>query len=493
MRPSSVADLPGASATHRTARGAALHLGAQLCLAACGYIIAVLLARGLGPAAYGVFGLVYSVLLSAELAGRLGIPQAVSKLIAERRGQDHAVAATGTTLSVALYLLVFAGFWLGAPRLEALLNVPDGTYLFRVAAIDIPFYGLFFMLVHVLNGRRDFGRTSLATALYGISKVIGILVLVTVGPTIEGALIVNVVGSLVALSVVVTGVGREVFVATLAKQQTIMALAVPIALMTIGAQVMLGLDLWMLSAIGKDVADQLMGQYVAAANLAKAPNLLAFAIWAVLIPSLSRATADRDRDAAVDLIRGTTRFVIVLLLPACTLVAVNGHETMTLLFTADYAGGGAILEILIFGQGLCYTVFMTFCAILIGCGRARTSAVLALAVLPVAILSNLFLIGRLGALGAALASLLTTAAAMIAAAAVVQRITGPLLDVATLSRLCAATLALAVVGSLAPGQGILLLVELLVLGLVFALLVLRLGLLERQEIDAFLPTALRRR
>ena len=39
-----------------------------------GYLITVILARGLGPAAYGVYGVVMSLLLWIEVVGDLGNP-----------------------------------------------------------------------------------------------------------------------------------------------------------------------------------------------------------------------------------------------------------------------------------------------------------------------------------------------------------------------------------------------------------------------------------
>ena len=72
------------SLSDRAARGMIALMVAQIWIMLSGYIIAVALARSLGPALFGVYGVVYSVLLSVELIGRLGLPQAVSKLVAEK-------------------------------------------------------------------------------------------------------------------------------------------------------------------------------------------------------------------------------------------------------------------------------------------------------------------------------------------------------------------------------------------------------------------------
>ena len=67
-----------------------------------------------------------------------------------------------------------------------------------------------------------------------------------------------------------------------------------------------------------------------------------------------RASAQRSARAAI-------RFLIALLVPGCALVAVHARELMALLFSAAYADGARLLMLLIFAQGLSYTM-STRCA-----------------------------------------------------------------------------------------------------------------------------------
>ena len=85
-------------------------LVAQLWLTLCGYAMAVLLARGLAPARYGIYGVVYSVLLSVELIGRLGLPQAITKLAAEASDRDRRVETTAVTIASIASLALFLAF-----------------------------------------------------------------------------------------------------------------------------------------------------------------------------------------------------------------------------------------------------------------------------------------------------------------------------------------------------------------------------------------------
>ena len=55
----------------------------RMVLFAAGYFVAMLLARRLGPADYGLYGIILSVVLWIEAIGDFGIPEAATKLIPE--------------------------------------------------------------------------------------------------------------------------------------------------------------------------------------------------------------------------------------------------------------------------------------------------------------------------------------------------------------------------------------------------------------------------
>jgi O-antigen/teichoic acid export membrane protein len=122
-----------------TATGAAWQMLGFVCLTGCGYIVAVVLARSFGPVAFGVYGVVYSVLMASEQILRLGVPQALTKLIAGSGTVDTAkLEATGVVLGLLISLAGFAVLWMIAPWLADWLKVENGSLLFRIAVLDIP-------------------------------------------------------------------------------------------------------------------------------------------------------------------------------------------------------------------------------------------------------------------------------------------------------------------------------------------------------------------
>jgi O-antigen/teichoic acid export membrane protein len=476
----------------RATRGMFALTVAQICILLSGYVIAVALARSLGPALYGVYGIVYSVLLSVELIGRLGLPQAVSKLVAEQGNGAGSVESTGITLALIAYAVIFLAFLLAAPWLGAIFNVPDGAYLFRIASMDIPFYGVYFMFVHVLSGRREFFKQAVAASVYSLTKVLGIIVLVLIGPTVAGALVVNVVGSIVALGLVARFVGRGVFRLTVAEARPIIRLAIPVAIIAVGTQALINVDLWILNALGAQIDDEVKGLYIAASSVARIPNAIAFVTTSVLVPSVAYALTGPDRAQAVATVERGLRFMAVTLVPGCALIAIEAREILALLFSRNYEAGAPFLVLLAFAQGLFYTAFMSFSYLLIATGGQRASAILAVLMLAVATLTSVAGVVFLGAIGAALGALVANAIAATIATVLVFRALRPRIDLVMLIRLVAATALVCIAAAAVHTQGLLLIAELAVLAGILLMLLLLLRVVDTAELEPYLRRVRRR-
>ena len=467
----------------RLVQGSVLHLSAQLLLMLCTYVVSVVLARSLGPAAFGAYGMVYSLLMTTELVGRFGIPQASGKLMAEFPAQHDRIAASGLTMALSAYLVLFVGMWLAAPLLAEMFGIPEGASLLRLAFWDIPIYGTFFVLWHILNARRRFLIESLAFGLYGLTKVVGIGVLVWVGPTLRDAFIVNIVSSCMAALFIGWFVGRAPWRLSLADSGQILRLAVPIGILTIGLQLLPTIDLWMLSAVGSHPEDAVRGYYVAALSIARIPNFIGYGMNAVLVTSIASAMGAGDRAAVQRAMEMTTRFLLVALLPAGALVAVNAREILTFLFSPDFAPAAPLLAILAFAQGVCMTTFSTMLSIMTGGRQAGIASRLAMALLPLAIVLSLVGVALFGAIGAAVASLLSCGAAVAGAAVLLWRENGPYTSLGTVVRIVAATLCAAAASAYIEAEGVWLLVEFTLIGLAYLAALPALGIVGRGDLD----------
>jgi O-antigen/teichoic acid export membrane protein len=387
------------------------------------------------------------------------------------------------TLVLAVNLAGYAVFFLSAPYLADLLHVPDGERLFRIAALDLPFFGLYTCLSHLLNGRRDFLVSAVGTMVYGATKVVGTAILLTSGTlSVEGALVVNIAASVLGLVVLLPRGGMRVLRPTLTARAPILRLALPVLLADLGVQTLLALDLWSLNALGAAIPAETKGQYVAAVNLARVPNMLAFVLASILMPSIARALADGDKPTAARLVLGATRFLAVMVLPACALIAVNAADILALLFSSAYAGGGRFLALLIFAQGLGFTCLGALQSILVGAGAAPAGARRIYAGVLVAILLNSALVPALGAEGAALAAVLALATAASLVGQAVYRRIGVVIEPRTAILALLLSAAAGVVGWLVPAAGFAVLAELVGLGLVYLACAWMVGLIGRADL-----------
>jgi O-antigen/teichoic acid export membrane protein len=471
-----------AGPTGVAARDALVVATGQLALALAGFLAALLLARELGPAAYGVWGIVYALLAGVEQIGRLGIPQATSRLVAEADGRDRALERRAVTLVALVFAALFASLWIGAPWLERLFAVPDGTRLLRIAALDVVPFGLFAVTVAILNGRRDFVLEGVANIAYAGARILGLLLLLPFGLTIEAALLVTAGSSVVGCAATLWRLGPHVLRPRLDGFAPILKVAAPVAVAWGAAGLLSQLDLWALNAFGSAVEREVKGWYTAALNLARLPNLLAFVATSILVPTIARALGAGDRAAAGASLRGGVRLLLVVLLPVGAVGAVEARGLLELLFSPAYGDGAPLLALLLLAHGVLHTAFVTLGSVLLAAGREGVAALLAPAAAALALL--LLPAGTLlaGAVGTAAGSLLTGLLASTLGAWVVWREVGPLVDPGEVVRVAACTAAVTLLVLVLPGRGPWLLGELALGASVYLGLLLATGLLGR--IDA---------
>ena len=89
------------------ARGTAVLVLSQACFLVLGYLAVVIMAREFGPATYGAYGVIMSVLVWLEEAGRYAIPSATAKLVAETNAESATLELTAVILNLALYAVFF--------------------------------------------------------------------------------------------------------------------------------------------------------------------------------------------------------------------------------------------------------------------------------------------------------------------------------------------------------------------------------------------------
>jgi O-antigen/teichoic acid export membrane protein len=428
---------------------------------ATGYLISVILARGLGPADYGIYGVVMSLLLWVEMFSSAGVPGATAQLLPRHEGQEVAVERTARGLLLCVGIVLFAICWTIAPWVARLFEISDGGMLLRVAILDLPFNAVYLAYQGVLNGHRKFGVLSVTFLVYALTKLVGTLLLVAYGLSVAGALVVNVLATIGALAYLTYRFPPQGWMPTRELALAMVRIGAAIGLYLLVLQVLLTLDLWFLKALWSGPRE-VIGYYVAALNVARIPTIVPSVLTGVVFASISWALARADEELAQRYIRAAVRFALVVLVPGCILAIMYADEVMALLYSERYRAGGAYLRLQI-GAFACFAFLDVLLTALMAAGRQVLSAGILISLVPVAVVLNLTLIPRFGATGAAISLLATlvlgTFIAIVAAAWRYRTAGSPL----TLARVAAAAALMVLVGIIVPFPEQLWLIKILIM------------------------------
>lgn len=412
-----------------------------------GYLVVVVLARELGPAAYGIYGVIMSVLVWAEQSAKRSVPSAAAKLIAERSDAVGEIGQASLILNLAIHSILFVLLWLMAPWLARWFGIENGTFLFRLAALDLPLYGIYTALQGIYQGRRQFFRLGFSDITYALAKVVGVGLMIWLGVSIEAALIVNIASSVAGIGFLLAGTGLRRTSGWRADVPVILSIAAPMALYSVANLLTSSLDVWLLKMMSDADQAMMVGVYVAALNIARVPGFALSTISQVLLPSVSSAVATENLTLVRHYINQAVRFFLIVYLPAGLVLVAEPEALMQLIYSSRYAGGGEILAILVIVHGF-WALQAILAAVLVAAGKARTlglvMALLALAAVPV--LAGL--IHLAGAIGAAVASGLVALGAIVVFLGLLWRQFGAIVRIQNMARIVGAGIVMAVVSAL---------------------------------------------
>jgi len=443
-------------------------LAARMVFLMAGFVVSIILARGLGPAEFGVYGVIMSLLLWIEMVLAAGIPNATTKVLHDYPDERQHTEISAQLLLVAWALLLFLACWILAPSLANWLNISNGSYLFRIAVLDVPLMAVYLAYQGILNGRRMFGLLSAGLIIHTTTKLLGILVLLALGLSVSGALIAHIVATSVVLAIMFVRYPIRVARPSPGIVRKMLGLALPMGGYLIASQILLGIGLWMLKAseIG---TSETAGYYVAALNVTRIYLVIPSVMSVILFTSLAWALSRSDQRKVRDFLQGATRFGLVLLVPGCALVVIDAQAIMVLLFSEMYRDGSEILKY----QAVAFCAVALFDILvhaLMAAGALWKSAAIVAALIPILAVLSWYLIGTMGGAGAALALAIAMVGAMLIAAVLTVRQYGTLVNPGTVLRVTLATAAVSAVSIYIPADGIWLLAKLAALLLAYLVL-----------------------
>jgi len=481
---------PGADGTgdsearRRQRRGTRQLLIARTGMMASGYLVAMILARGLGPAEYGVYGFIVSAIVWLQMLVTAGIPGATSKLIPEHLRRSAAVESSARfLLAVSSVVCVVVG-WVVAPVLARVFDINGGTALIRIAVFEVPLTAMYVGYQGILSGHRRFGPLALAHVVYATAKLIGITLLLVLGVSLRGAILVNVISTAVVFAYLFVRFPPRRWWPERQLMRPILAIAVPMGLYLVLQQIMLSVDLWSLKALWRG-AEDVVGFYVASLTLSRTLLIVPGVQSGIVFTLTAWALARDDEAAAAEHLTEATRFVLLLIAPAAVFLGMNAAPVLSLIFSTPYAAGAAFLVLHLTAFGL-FALLDTFLHCLMAAGKQKLSAAILVAIVPAVATATVLLIPRLGPRGAAISLVSGVALATLVAGVLTLRRFGRLVRLRTLLSVTAAIALVAVPSHWIPAPGVWVLLKLVLLEA--ACLALLLAFREVSKADFVLPS-----
>lgn len=465
------------------ARGTVLMLIARVFLLVSGFGVSIILARTLGPAGFGIYGVVISFLVWFERGVAGGIPRATATLLAQYPDQRSVIAQSTRVLLVSLMIPIFGVIWVLAPQLANYLGSESATTIIRVAALNLPAMALFFSYESMFNGLRIFGAQSMLLVAQAATKLIGVVALIFLGTTVVAAMGVHVGATLVAVAGAAYLFRIGPAKASVGVIKKMVKLALPLGLYLFALLVLMNLSLWQLKGSPQHDPDE-VGIYVAGLNLTRILMMVPATVSVVLYASLIRALAQQDYALARKYTQGALRFAVVLLVPACVLLSVDAQAVMTLLFGERYSAGGPVLVFLCVAFAMVALLDVLLNS-LMACGSRAWSALLLVGLAPVLYVLNTWWIPTAGGVGAAAASAVVLSIGALTSLVLVHRRLGPPLVVKTLLRVVGAGLVVGTLSATLPAEGLVLIVKLGLLGILYLGLLFLSGELTGQDAKPF--------
>jgi len=454
-------------------RGTRQFLIARVCVLICGFLVTAILTRALAPSDYGIYVVVMSILLWLEMLGHAGVPGAIAKLIADNRHDPEQVERSARAFLLGFAVLLLACCWVLAPYVANVMNIPNGAVLFRVAIIDLPFAAIFTSYDGVLTGHRQFGVLAAIHLIYGITKLAGVIALISLGFSVERVLMVFVLSTCLVCAVLTFRYRPSGFQPRGAIIKDIVLITAPISIYLILGQVLLNLDLWALKSLWKG-GGEVVGYYAASMNLARILMIVPGAQAAVLFTSIAWAVASRETTRAQRHIREASRFAVIIAAAAWIGLGLNASEILSVLFSSSYAEGQRFLRFQLVGFGF-FALLDAYSHALMAAGRQWPVAGGLLVTAVLVGLSNFLLIPRLGPIGAAISMVFGTAAGAVIIGSMAYHHFGSLVDLTTLFRVSVAAVVACVANVILQVSGPVVIVKVAILGGLYLLVLYLLG------------------
>jgi O-antigen/teichoic acid export membrane protein len=377
--------------------GVARVFAAEMLIIPTGIITVAFLTRRLGPSGYGMLAIAGAFVDWLEWGVVASFTRATVKFVSEAKDW-RPVASRSIQLSFLAGLMAGAALFLLAGPIAALMQEPALARYLRLYSIDIPVFCLAQAHRDVLVGLGYFRERAWASACRWVARLALIVLLVTLGLSIEGAIIGGIVSSLIELAICRWFARPRLFGRSGFPARRLLEYVAPLSLYSIGVKLFDKLDLVTFKALGGTLA--MAGIYNSAEGSATLPTILAASFAPLILSSLGEAMKGGDLATARDRGRRALR-AMLLLVPLGGILPGMSTELVGALYGTAFLPAAPLFDVMIFGSIAMFIIAITT-SIMVSAGKPGWTFRVMGPMVVLQLIGGLLVIPRMGAMGAAL-------------------------------------------------------------------------------------------
>lgn len=465
-----------------------------------GYINRLLMSRMLGPEGYGLYGLTLPFQGIFQILSAGGLPPAISKYVAQFNAQDEKaltrqVILTATKFMVLMAILLSIVLLFSSDFIaNNIFHKPLVVWPLRAVSLITPFSVIVGAMRGAFQGVYKNEYTVYNRLAEQVATIVFACVFVYCGLYAMGAVLGSAFGFIVSAITAVYLYKKYIsplfysedslnlsFREELNLLWMLIRFAVPVAITALSEMAIYDVGTLV---IGFFMLSSDVGFYNAADPISRIPLVISLSVSTVLLPATAEAYALKNHELLEEYVTDCLRYSILTVLPLCILISVFSTPIITLLFGSVYTPGAGALSILVIGMSF-YSIYMICSSILQGTGNPRLPMIILLVGTALNIGLNAFFVSKMGIIGAAIATTITTFILMIVIMYFVIKYTRISIPWKNILLIISANIVLTVVCILIPKSIIGAIFGLIIGSLVYVIALIGLKVLTRRDLNFF--------
>lgn len=387
----------------RIGQTSAIHFAALLVTTVAGFVANIYFARILGSEVLGTYFLLLSVLAWVAIGGNLGVRSAVRKRLSETDSGDGYFSA-GVGIQVVLFVLISAIVLAFGDYLNAYLGVDAAHLLVALLFVKLAFN----FVSATLDGQRLVHVSSLLLPLDWTLRSAFQIIAVFLGFGLVGLIAGYLAAGLIAILVGLWFVSAALVVPTRRHVRSLFDYSKFSWFSEIQGRTFLSMDTIVL---GFFVAHSFIGIYEIAWNIASVFAIFGTSIGRALFPEISKSSSEGNTEQAAKYLNDALAYSGLFIIPGFVGGIVLG-DLILAIYGQEFTQGYSILLVLIFAR-LMNVYQSQFTSVLSAVNRPDITFWVNGVFVGVNIVLNVVLVMRYGWMGAAVATTVSVAAALV--------------------------------------------------------------------------------